>query len=103
MLQSHMARRASHVPCFLCQGTGQRWIAIKNSYGDEAGQIDRVRSLNRTETDDHEEKEGGINRPTASGSHNVPRATGESERKDASTHSSPRYFARASQILPMQQ
>ena len=45
-LQSHELRRSSqaaNVPleelgCFMCEGTGKRWMAVKNVYGESAGQ-----------------------------------------------------------------
>jgi hypothetical protein len=39
----HSASKLTNVPlsdltCFMCEGTGTRWVAVKNTYGEEAGQ-----------------------------------------------------------------
>jgi hypothetical protein len=47
-LQSHFAREMSFEPCFLCRGTGERWVAVANSYGDDAGELARQESLSRS-------------------------------------------------------
>ena len=33
--------------CFHCDGTGERWVAVKNAYGEEAGERERVRMTSR--------------------------------------------------------
>jgi hypothetical protein len=33
--------------CFHCDGTGERWVAVKVTYGDDAGERERVRMLSR--------------------------------------------------------
>lgn len=56
--------------CFHCEGTGERWIAVKNTYGEEAGQLEKRRMLSR----DNESYQRALSRGVTSWSRSIERS-----------------------------